>query len=438
MNDPTTFKGWVDQPDGRGTFDIIWSSFITIFLSTWTCLHLNLPGPDEGIWKPVFRKFRWMVFTIFLPEFTLALAGGQRANARRTTDALHGMGYSRWTTRHSFYANMGGFILQPRDSTPFPIHGIHLVWLVKEGYLTIPEIGEEEIADKSKADLLTKLLVCGQTGWFVVHCLARWKQKLPLTTLELATITFVCCTWGIYGQWLKKPLDVERPTVLKIQASTEEILVNAGPAAAKPYMQTPLDFVWDWHVSWTLDVQPYLHFRVDPRKRPIPRILNDGFPWYDRATHVGIILFMITFYGAIHVMGWNFTFPSSIEKILWRVSGLVILCTTTVFCLLEFGWGIYRAWYSLRLNEQPIRPMSIFYVFTNRIEKIAGANGLPVHDEKFDAELVTIGHISVIVPLVVLYMLARIYVVGEALASLRALPAGAYKDVDWTKFIPHY
>ena len=186
------------------------------------------------------------------------------------------------------------------------------------------------------------------------------------------------------------------------------------------------------------DVQPHLHFRVDPRKRPIPRILHDGFPWYDRASGVGLVLFMITFYGAIHLMGWKFIFPSKIEKILWRVSGLVIFCTTTVFCLWEFGWGTIRAWYLLRLNKQPIRPMSIFYVFTNRIEKIAGANGLPIHDEKFDAEVVPVGHISVIVPLGVLYILARFYVIGEALASLRALPAAAYQDMDWTNFVPHY
>ena len=438
MNNSTTFKGWVGQPDGRGTFDIIWSNFATIFLSTWTCLHLNLPAPNEGIWKPFLRKFRWMVFTIFFPEFMIALSAGQRANARRTTDALHGMGHSRWTARHSFYANMGGFILQPRDSTPFPIHGIHLVWLVKEGYLPVPQISEEEIADKSKADVLTKLLVCGQTGWFVVQCLARWKQKLPLTTLELATITFIWCTWGIYGQWLNKPLDVGSPTILKIQASTAEILVNAGPAASRLYLQTPLDFVGIWRHSWTLDVQPHLPFRVGPRKRPIPRVLNDGFPWIDRATDVAIVLFMITLYGGIHMIGWNFIFPSGIEKILWRVSGLLILCTTTVFCLWELGRGIRKAWQLLRSNKHKITPTSVFYVFTNQVEKIAGSNEWSVSSERFDDLIDTVGRVSVIVLLGVLYVLARLYVIGEALASLRALPEKAYQDVDWTKFIPHY
>ena len=162
---------------------------------------------------------------------------------------MQSMGYSGRTQRRSYYANMGGFVLQPRDSTPFPIHGTHLVWLVQKDYLPIPEITEKEISDKSKANLLSKLCVCLQTGWFVLQYLAHWIQKLPLTALELVTIDFVWCTWGTYRHWLEKPLDVKTPTILKIEASTVEILLEAGPAASKPYRETPLDLIWDWHVS---------------------------------------------------------------------------------------------------------------------------------------------------------------------------------------------
>ena len=126
---------------------------------------------------------------------------------------------------------------------------------LEESYLNLPEITLEEISDKSKANLLAKALVCLQTGWFVVQCFGRLGQGLPLTTLELLTISHVWCTWAIYAQWLKKTLDVTAPTVLRSQASTAEFLRNAGPAASKPYRQTPLDFVWDGHVSWTLDVR---------------------------------------------------------------------------------------------------------------------------------------------------------------------------------------
>ncbi len=72
----STLQGWVVNPNTRGTFDIIRSSFLTIFLCTWTCLHLNVPAAKEGALKPTLRKFRWMVLTILGPEFVVALAAG--------------------------------------------------------------------------------------------------------------------------------------------------------------------------------------------------------------------------------------------------------------------------------------------------------------------------------------------------------------------------
>lgn len=149
----STLKGWVANPNTQGTFDIIQSSVLTIFFCTWTCLHLNVPAVNEGALVPILRKFRWMVLTILAPEFVTVLAAGQRADAKRVRDELHELGYSQWTLRQSFYANMGGFILCPRDSTPFPIHGFHLVYLVEKDYMTLPSMTSDEIADKSKAFL---------------------------------------------------------------------------------------------------------------------------------------------------------------------------------------------------------------------------------------------------------------------------------------------
>lgn len=438
LNSTSTVHGWVDQPDNRGTMDIIWSCFLTIFLCTWTSLHLNVPASKEGHWRPVLRKFRWMVFTILGPEFVVAFAAGQRANAKRALDTMRGMGYSEWTQRHSFYANMGGFVLQARDSAPFPIHGLHLIYLLKEGFLDLPEITSEEISDKSKANLLAKGLVCLQTGWFVVQCFGRLAQRLPLTTLELVTISYVWCTWAIYAHWLKKPLDVTAPTILRIQASTADILLKAGPAASEPYRQTPLDFVWDGRVSWTLNVQPFLHFRFDPRERPMPRILNDSIPWFDRATDTAVCFFVIVFYGAIHMFGWNLLFPTPTEKTLWRLASLVLLCTTVVFCIWEILWGIFRAAYLLHINSRRVTFKSVYYTYANQIEKISGAEGLPIHNKDFDDGVVTSGQMIFFVPLAALYLLSRLYIFGEALASLRALPSGSLQNVLWTTFIPHY
>ena len=379
-----------------------------------------------------------MGLAILGPEFVSAFAAGQRANAIRTRNNMKQMGYSEWTLRHSFYANMGGFVLHPRDSAPFPVHGFHIVYLVKEGYIPLPKITGEAISDKSKANMLNKVLVCLQTGWFVAQCFGRVAQSLPLTTLELTTISYVWCTWATYAQWLKKPFDVEVATVLEAEASTAEILLRAGPAASKPYRRTPLDFVWDGRVSWTLDVQPSLHFRVDPRERPMPRILNDSFPWLSSGVEAGICFFVIVVYGAFHVFGWNLAFPTRTEMILWRIAALIILCTTTIFSMWEVLWGIIRASYRLHSNKKKISVKSVYYVFADKLEKVAGAEGLPIIDTVFEDGVITYGHIIFIGPLAVLYLFSRLYVVVEALLSLRALPSGCFQTVQWTNFVPHY
>ena len=126
-----------------------------------------------------------MVVTILGPEFVVAFAAGQRANAKRTLNTMREMGYSEWTLRHSFYADMGGFVLQARDSVPFPINGQQLIYLLEESYLDLPEITSEDISDKSKANLLAKALVCLQTGWFVVQCFGRLARGLPLAVTPL-------------------------------------------------------------------------------------------------------------------------------------------------------------------------------------------------------------------------------------------------------------
>src|ERR1700710_1844359 len=39
----TRVRAWVSQPDYRGSFDILWTSLVTIFISTYGMLCLNVP-----------------------------------------------------------------------------------------------------------------------------------------------------------------------------------------------------------------------------------------------------------------------------------------------------------------------------------------------------------------------------------------------------------
>ncbi|KAI4158311.1 MAG: hypothetical protein LQ342_007547 [Letrouitia transgressa] len=430
--------GWVDQPDSRGTFDIIRSSFLTIFLCTWSALHLNVPAPYESYWQRWARKLRWALLTLLGPEFVVAFAAGQRSAAKRVVRELAQQGYGppRWTLRHSLYANMGGFVLHPPDSKPFPIYGTHLVFLVKEGYLSLPEITTEEIKDKSKANGLAKLVTCLQALWFVVQCLGRVAQDLPVSILELLTVTYAWCTFAIYAQWGYKPLDVEVPTVLEMKTSLAEVLVKAGPPAAKPYERIPLDFVWDGRHSWTLSVQPFFRFRVDPRERPIPRILNDTFPWLDLAWDAIVCVFVLLFFAGIHILGWNLSFPTYVEQKLWRIASVALLGTTAALCLWEVLKGIRRAWRRLSINNEKVTLRNIYYASLMQPDRFD--SGLPIYDEEYESQLVSWPQLMLMIPLTILYILARLYTMAEALAALRALPVGSFREVDWTTFMPHF
>ncbi len=46
--------------------------------------------------------------------------------------------------------------------------------------------------------------------------------------------------------------------------------------------------------------------------------------------------------------------------------------------------------------------------------------------------------IVTLVPLGILYICARLYILLEDIVNLRDLPASAYSSVDWSSFLPHF
>ena len=61
------------------------------------------------------------------------------------------------------------------------------------------KISDSTIRDKSKADILTKTLVCVQVGWTLVQTIARRIVGYPITLLEVHTLVHVGCAVRIYG-----------------------------------------------------------------------------------------------------------------------------------------------------------------------------------------------------------------------------------------------
>jgi len=103
------------------------------------------------------------------PEFVLMAAMGQWCSARASVEAFHASGYTQWTRRHAFFADMGGIVLWTPNWKPFPITAMQLHYLITNGpldedkrptgekYLEYPyHITEETIEDKNKADFLAR------------------------------------------------------------------------------------------------------------------------------------------------------------------------------------------------------------------------------------------------------------------------------------------
>ncbi|KAF7864434.1 hypothetical protein EAF04_006568 [Stromatinia cepivora] len=130
---------------------------------------------------------------------------------------------SPWTTVHGFYAGMGCFVFDfenPSENTLLFItpytrltltaRGVSL--LAQRGHL--PNISKREIVDKSKADMMAKLLVILQAGWMLVQVIGRLVTGLPVTLLEVNTLCHVLCAFFIFLLWWHKPRSIMVPTKL--------------------------------------------------------------------------------------------------------------------------------------------------------------------------------------------------------------------------------
>lgn len=85
MNDTIpSARGWVNEPDGRGTWSILSTCLLTIFLCCWTSMSPNLPAKSDGAFRRWRYKFDLACLTLLGSEFILMVALGQWSSACRS------------------------------------------------------------------------------------------------------------------------------------------------------------------------------------------------------------------------------------------------------------------------------------------------------------------------------------------------------------------
>ncbi|KAF2014197.1 hypothetical protein BU24DRAFT_329833, partial [Aaosphaeria arxii CBS 175.79] len=289
--------GWVGGSDNRGSMDILWSCLLTMVLSSWSILCLNIPAENDSLMRQLWRKFLWTLMTLMGPEVVCQRAFGEWLVARRWTKEFEKSKLEGWSMTHSFYANMGGIVLVPRDEKPFPINAAQLHFLVRNQYIEYVPITKKAILDKNKVSGLLRFLILGQTLWFCLNCFARLYERISLTTLELSTLAFI-------------------------------------PSAMGTFQETE----WPWNKHWYYGltfIEKVMKMKwavLKPKSRPIERIRDDYWPKPTLKT-LPVLMFFHMSYAVILVAGWNLHLPTATELLLWRIA-----------CLIQLG-TIMSAWF---------------------------------------------------------------------------------------------
>lgn len=77
-----TKDGWVDEPNGRGTWGILSTCLVTIILCCWTSMCPNIPAQNEGFITQMRDKLHLTVLALFSPEILSIIPLGEWSSAR--------------------------------------------------------------------------------------------------------------------------------------------------------------------------------------------------------------------------------------------------------------------------------------------------------------------------------------------------------------------
>ncbi|EKM55015.1 uncharacterized protein PHACADRAFT_208545 [Phanerochaete carnosa HHB-10118-sp] len=554
---------WYPSPASRGTWQIISTCISTLVICVWSAIHIDIPPnrrmrtfPEKARWLIVgLLGPDWLLYTAFyqlccawelsehasdcLPVGKLAAALTWQERLWRCVSAWGGRGKdsthlpnsteeehtlcaeaeidsdkadtdsatiqscvrkNTWTFTHSYYAAMGGFVL---DSSQTPVFGTEtrlvlapwmIQFLMKHDPDLIPDISKDDIVCQSKSGGLAKALLVVQLLYFAVSCTARLAQALPLSLLEVWTLAHALGAIFVYAIWWKKPLDIPKPTeitgkrahefaayfqvVCRPIASRAVGLWDDSGTAEMDYLEITScapegdsGIVLD-EGQETLTLLPTQSIQVeayafaikaemtpDPedcdvfgkthrpwqaRERgPDGRIMlgkTDVLRWrlaaraatriggfrklesYNQYTKAGglqtvegnislgeltILLTLVTAYVLPHLLGWNATFPTRVERVLWHVTSVAAVA----FPITLVGTTALGALVDGASDRMVPHAFSIL----------------------INCTWVTLVYLSVI-----LYILANVYFLVESLRQLSYLPDSAFLLPNFSIYFPHF
>lgn len=83
-----TIPTWVENPETRGTWDLIQTCVLTLGICVYSALHLNVFHRQSAWWGRWLIRCKWMVVALLAPEFIVFNAWSQRRQASRIAHLL--------------------------------------------------------------------------------------------------------------------------------------------------------------------------------------------------------------------------------------------------------------------------------------------------------------------------------------------------------------
>ncbi len=288
-------------------------------------------------------------------------------------------------------------------------------------------ISPETIEDKSKGDALFKTISILQLSWFVVQCIARALQHLPITLLEMTALAFAGLSIIMYSLWWYKPLNVKYQISLdgsdyRLWPETNDREESASPVSpswaewagwAEHGFYLFMNWIY-WIMHTTLGI-PANELRED--------IGYTAFRFYSGTAEESSKRFCTmvgvgSLFGAFHCAAWSFYFPSHAEMVLWRFSSTAVLIG-----LFAVGNGALISLVGLVNREWSSKLHRIFHG--------------PWGDRKPWAKILTVISVLMMFGGIVAYIVGRIMLIILAFLQLRSLPPFAFCTIQWTTYIPH-
>ena len=247
---------------------------------------------------------------------------------------------------------------------------------------TLPNISEDDLADRDNSNLFIKVVAAGQTCWFGLQFLVRFANQQTNTQLEVMVFAFAVLSVAVYAFAWNRPKDPEYTIILGAARHPNDGMELIKIAASGSYYITRRLR----RTIWLSNSQTCSAFG----QTNLNKI-------YVLTTTASIFA---SLFGALHCIAWNFTFPSHIDQIMWQVSSII----TTGAPLL--------------------------FVFSATIIKISPLTGIT-------SDITAILGGAIFLIFVPCFIIARMFILVEVFRSLGFQPSQAF-ETTWANNIPHY